>query len=84
MHAGDSRSMILRALWIWQRRISARRAKLRRIALDKLSAKLPLEGDELAVHDIIHDLVMNESEMADVIEALGSYDDTFSVVIMKL
>jgi hypothetical protein len=51
--------------------------------LKKLSAKLPLEGDELAAHDIIHDLVMNESEAADAIEALGSYEDTFSIVIMK-
>jgi hypothetical protein len=42
-----------------------------------------LEGDELTAHEIIHDLVMNESKAADVIEARGGYDDTFSVAIMN-
>jgi hypothetical protein len=49
----------------------------------KLKAGQSLSDEELGAHDIIHDLIRNSSIGVHSIEALGAYDDTFSVNVMQ-
>jgi hypothetical protein len=62
------------------------RAKFRgwtQAVLAKLKAGLPLSEEELDAHDIITDLVMNDSVVKKTILGLGAYDDEFPINIMK-
>jgi hypothetical protein len=51
--------------------------------LAKLKAGLPLSDNELSAHDIIVDLVMNNSVAEDTISGLGAYDDEFPIDLMR-
>jgi hypothetical protein len=50
--------------------------------LNKLGAGLPISGDELSAHDVISDLVRNESTVVDAIDGLG-YSGEFPIHIMQ-
>lgn len=50
--------------------------------IDKLTAGITLEGDELGAEDTIADLIMNEAKVVHSISARGSYDD-FDINVLR-